>query len=171
MSKERKYVQIWSCHQWSLMFHRAHFLWTYGSEEQYSSVDPWFCVWVCKPFGSVGIGCLNKAALCLMNLSHKYQLVSCYTITAESCARRRYCVYLHIHCHIHSNAWRPHLAFSPGHFVLTPPLTHTNAQSLPPPVRVWCGVREQDGCNARQREITAPIFTSLSGRVWTDSQA
>lgn len=52
-------------------------------------------VWVFKVFGSVGIGCSNKAALCLTNLSHKRQLVN-VTQSQRSAPHQVDTVYRHI---------------------------------------------------------------------------
>lgn len=53
------------------------------------------CVCVCKVFGCVGVGCWNKAALCLVNLSHKCQLAGCYAITTAMYTCNTCCIWPH----------------------------------------------------------------------------
>lgn len=114
------------------------------------------CVNQQKLFRRMGVGSCNKAALCLMNLSHKYQLASRYATKTETyteSARRIWTC-----CHTSSTMWHKHLILSPGRFVPTPPVPQT--QSRPTPDWMWCTVWGQDGCNSRR--LLLPIFTSLS---------
>lgn len=113
------------------------------------------CVCLCACFLVVlGVGCWNKAALWLVNLSHKYQLAGRYAITTEMYTCSTWCIWPHclIHSHTHTHIHKcdthkpPSLYCHPprGHFTLTPLVHHS--QKHPPPDWVWWrGVWGQDG--------------------------
>lgn len=103
----------------------------------------WFCV--CG-----GVGCWNKAALCLVNLSHKCQLaVRCaivtemHTHTCNTC-----CIWPHCPIHTHTHICDTHTSLSPprGLYFWLHQVPHTEAR--PPPDWMWWGVR------GRRRGVT-----------------
>lgn len=115
------------------------------------------CVCLCASFlVVVGVGCWNKAALCLVNLSHKCQLAGRLCNPSRD-VHMQYMLHMATLSHPHTH---PHLPVSPGALYSdsTGP-THSHTQR-----QIECGEESEDkmGCNTRLREIIAPIFTSLS---------
>ena len=89
------------------------------------------CVFLCVCFFLVvwGVGSWDKAALCLVNLSHKFQLAGGYATTTEMYTCGTCCCCVWPRPHIHSNRRRR----QPEAFILTPlvppPPTHTHTHT------------------------------------------
>lgn len=88
-------------------------------------------------FCCMGVGSCNKAALCLMNLSHKYQLASSYATKTETYTESARCIWTC--CHTSSTMWHKHLTLSPEHFVPTPPVP----QRSHAPLQIECDAESE----------------------------
>ncbi len=90
------------------------------------------CLWVCF-LVCVGVECSNKAALCLVNLSHKCQLAVCYAIVTEM----HTCIMLHMATLSHPQT---HMTPTPHCHprVLRSRLHRSDTQRHPPAVWMQC---------------------------------